>query len=212
MKNSIESNIINDKKSNISNNTEMSGEEVFFALNNKDIKEALECSNKAAQDSREDYSIHLSNSKDNSSKDDYIKALNNPYIERHLRKKVLAEVQFDNKGIQKVENKKKQNIQNSIFHFNKKLQQWYKVIFNNNYQSPPHQEHLPPLIFFNLSFNVFKFSKLLSFASLFIKSSNALFLLSSAFNQKIALLCCNKWRSPLYLLNLSTLNSVNCVP
>ena len=43
MKNPIESNIINDKKSNISNNTEMSGEEVFFALNNKDIKEALEC-------------------------------------------------------------------------------------------------------------------------------------------------------------------------
>lgn len=122
MKNPIESNIINDKKSNISNNTEMSGEEVFFALNNKDIKEALECSHKAAQDSREDYSIHLSDSTDKRSKDDYVKALNNPYIERYLRKKVLAEVQFDNKGIQKVENKKKQNIQNSIFHFNKKSQ------------------------------------------------------------------------------------------
>ena len=123
MKNSIESNIINDKKSNISNNTEMSGEEVFFALNNKDIKEVLECSNKAAQDSREDYSIHLSNSKDKSSKDDYLKALNNPYIERHLRKKVLEEVQSNNKSIQKVENKKEnKKSKNSIFHFNKKSQ------------------------------------------------------------------------------------------
>ena len=123
MKNPIESNIINDKKSNISNNTEMSGEEVFFALNNKDIKEALECSHKAAQDSREDYSIHLSDSTDKRSKDDYVKALNNPYIERYLRKKVLAEVQFDNKGIQKVENKKEnKKSKNSIFHFNKKSQ------------------------------------------------------------------------------------------
>ena len=40
-----------------------------------------------------------------------------------MRKKVLAEVQFDNKGIQKVENKKEnKKSKNSIFHFNKKSQ------------------------------------------------------------------------------------------